>query len=559
MNIGLLLNAPVQNNNPLNLMITDYSTDDWDLEAFSSGFNEIIRSAMKNKPKDETIDVNISVIKKENSSNNPDGNSKILKISVPGIDKGSMVELEKLKKINGKLYEFVSLLLLMNINRDINPDSLKLEVTGKNIVLSGIGLNITLDEKSISSFTERILSSLESSINELISRISTSPGVSGENPDSAKAEKANINLKDVFADLILDAVKKVISSDLNAGSTAEPETIVFNHLENAVTEVVSQSSVQTGLSAQSQSVGEEINVTDIQPVKTESLKQVIKELLSEMGVDEEIGDIEIKVFSNSTDSDNANIEAEKTRLINFVKKFIPDFTGIAKHLVRDITKAINYINVREIPQVPNSNHIIRPVRNAGFFDFGKTEFLSAAAMQQPIQEINPQSIGTTEGFQINGPNINPADIVSQISSGIFDKNAQLVKEVQIRLKPESLGVIKIKIETVENGVSIRIQTQYSHTEEIISSNLHMLKNSLSENGIPLKDLIVLSELNLNNEESTGWSGFGNFMQNNPGPVFSEGNMASNTSLRNSNIDGEIQRPDDSSSGYQNPYHVDIVV
>lgn len=559
MNIELLLNTSVQNNKPVNLMVTDYSTDNEDLEAFRSRFDEIIKGAKENKPEAEIIDVDISTIKKEDSSSNSAENGKILKISNPATEKDNKVELEKLKIVNRKLYEFVSLLLLMNVNKDINPDSLKIEVNDKKIVLSGAGLDIVLDEKSLSSFTERILNGLESSIDKLIPEISSSSAVSTENPDSAKVEKANINLKDVFASLILDTVKKVISSDLSTENAAESETIAFNHIENIEAEAGTNSTVQEdGLSAQSPSVSEEINMTtDINSVKTESLEQVIKKLLYEMEADKEIGDIKIKVL-NRTESDTTNIGAEKTKLVNFIKKFTSDFTGIAKHLVRDISKIINYTNVREVPQVTSSNHIIRPIRNAGFFDLGKAEFFNAASMQ-PVQEIKPQTIGGTEEFQIADPSINPADIISRISSGIFDENAQLVKEVQIMLKPESLGVIKIKIETVENGVSIKIQTQYSHTEEIISSNLQMLKNSLSENGVSLKDLIVLSDLNLNSKDSTGWSGFGNFMQNSPGPVFSEGTMTSNANQQNYNLSGEAQLPEDSLGSYQNPYHVDIVV
>ncbi len=99
----------------------------------------------------------------------------------------------------------------------------------------------------------------------------------------------------------------------------------------------------------------------------------------------------------------------------------------------------------------------------------------------------------------------------QISSKIAAKDGPVIRQLEIMLKPESLGAIRIKVEAAGDGVNIKIQTQYSHTEEIISSNLDMLKNNLSEKGVLLKDLSVFMDLNTGKEEKSfeGFSGFGN--------------------------------------------------
>ena len=76
---------------------------------------------------------------------------------------------------------------------------------------------------------------------------------------------------------------------------------------------------------------------------------------------------------------------------------------------------------------------------------------------------------------------------SKISEQIIEKVGFNIKngkkEITIKLKPESLGRISMKISTDNQQVMVKVIAEHSHVKELIENNLNQLKTALNEHGL----------------------------------------------------------------------------
>lgn len=100
-------------------------------------------------------------------------------------------------------------------------------------------------------------------------------------------------------------------------------------------------------------------------------------------------------------------------------------------------------------------------------------------------------------------NIKPQEIALQITRHIDSDIGDRVKEIEVRLSPESLGTIKIRVLSQDNKVDIFIKTHYSHTNEIINESIDSLRNNLIEKGLEIKELSVSADPNDFNGRDNG--------------------------------------------------------
>ena len=88
----------------------------------------------------------------------------------------------------------------------------------------------------------------------------------------------------------------------------------------------------------------------------------------------------------------------------------------------------------------------------------------------------------------------PKAIESQVLSQITEKAVISIKngkqEIKIRLKPDSLGLLRINIKTENNRVMLKIFTETPMVKEIIHSNINHLNNALSNHGLEIDKLEV---------------------------------------------------------------------
>lgn len=88
------------------------------------------------------------------------------------------------------------------------------------------------------------------------------------------------------------------------------------------------------------------------------------------------------------------------------------------------------------------------------------------------------------------PQIDPVDLVAQVSGKIkADFNSE-GGEVRMELHPESLGHLKIEIKVEGGVIRANILTENAMVKETIDSNLPMLRSSLEEHGLRIDQLSV---------------------------------------------------------------------
>lgn len=86
--------------------------------------------------------------------------------------------------------------------------------------------------------------------------------------------------------------------------------------------------------------------------------------------------------------------------------------------------------------------------------------------------------------------INPKDLIYQISNKakiILDDYKQ---EIKISLKPEILGELILKMETEKGNLLAKIMVDNYRTKELIEANLYQLKQDMKENGLEIKTFEV---------------------------------------------------------------------
>ena len=85
----------------------------------------------------------------------------------------------------------------------------------------------------------------------------------------------------------------------------------------------------------------------------------------------------------------------------------------------------------------------------------------------------------------NLPEVDKKELIDQIV--ILDDNKQ---EIKIKLKPEMLGELMLKMEVEKGSVLAKIMVDNYRTKELIEANLYQLKQDMKENGLEIKTFEV---------------------------------------------------------------------
>jgi len=70
---------------------------------------------------------------------------------------------------------------------------------------------------------------------------------------------------------------------------------------------------------------------------------------------------------------------------------------------------------------------------------------------------------------------------------VVDQNRQ---EIRIRLKPDLLGELVLKMEMEDKGILAKVMVDNYRTKELIETNLFLLKEEMKENGLEIKTFEV---------------------------------------------------------------------
>lgn len=83
------------------------------------------------------------------------------------------------------------------------------------------------------------------------------------------------------------------------------------------------------------------------------------------------------------------------------------------------------------------------------------------------------------------PAIDPQSVIEQVVKGLTMRNFGSTSEVRMRLQPEHLGDVSLKLTVTGNTISANIVAQNADVRNMLMSNQHLLARSLSEAGLSL--------------------------------------------------------------------------
>jgi flagellar hook-length control protein FliK len=86
--------------------------------------------------------------------------------------------------------------------------------------------------------------------------------------------------------------------------------------------------------------------------------------------------------------------------------------------------------------------------------------------------------------------LNTTDIINQINERLKFEFKGDTSEIRVRLNPENLGDVTLKISTLNGIVTAQFLAENERVKEIIESNFNILKNSLENQGIEIGSLSV---------------------------------------------------------------------
>jgi flagellar hook-length control protein FliK len=121
---------------------------------------------------------------------------------------------------------------------------------------------------------------------------------------------------------------------------------------------------------------------------------------------------------------------------------------------------------------------------------------TASDSAPPGTNINPNSViaNNTQVTQLHEParlaEAPKAETITQISNQIESLVTANRSSIRVQLYPEELGHIDLRIVSNKSGVGVTMVADKSTTQEILRSEMNMLKQSIEQAGIQLSDLNI---------------------------------------------------------------------
>ena len=503
---------------------------------------QTLKIAKNNEPAYDKFKEIMSDIKKQKLEEKNE-NIKTLAID-RGVTESKSLSIKRLKNIDEKLYEFLSFIILANSSGEQKIDNLTIRINDGQVIAAAGDKETVIDSSFFNSLAENITTSIDLLLKKISGSFANS-GITETNEVSAGSAEANElgsskTIKDVLIEAVFNALGKTsVNHKIQGGLLGSTNAVLLHEpagaeqanaeiREIALTETpdpevsLQAAQLEKGIKQPVQTSGQSV-IDDASLVEAGknsnvrkdgriiSLERALGRLFKQLDVPEGLIDSNIDSIIGSLKQDSEELELGKKNFLNLAKKITVELSQLSKKFTLNLEELIARLETVPSGKFELNSHLVKSLRNTEVIEFYSDKFLKPF-VSQPVADPGISNSGAVSNNPvIEKTVVNLADVIMQISSRIITKDGPVLRQLEIMLKPESLGVIRIKVEAAGDGVNIKIQTQYSHTEEIISSNLDMLKNNLSEKGVLLKDLSVFIDLNTGTKEKSfeGFSGFGN--------------------------------------------------
>ncbi len=127
-------------------------------------------------------------------------------------------------------------------------------------------------------------------------------------------------------------------------------------------------------------------------------------------------------------------------------------------------------------------------------------FQSASIAARPVE---PSSMQVSSPVQTM--TAQPRELIQQIAERIQIQLRDGKSEIVVQLKPDSLGRLEIRAESTSSGVVARITTESGSVKGYLESNLHLLQQTLQDQGLKVDRIHIIVQDGFNSQSSPGYA------------------------------------------------------
>lgn len=297
---------------------------------------------------------------------------------------------------------------------------------------------------------------------------------------SASAFFADMTGTMTFADTAADTDSKTVLTDisLEAVSAELPETNLSESLAALVDET-------------DESVLEDFCIDFAEAVKAEGMKQNIPQGVPQ-SVANDVSEDKTDVPANG---ETESLMTEKLPVSIAVQKTETDPDMSLREQLRTAMAAsgVSRKISRETESYPEDISISRILAETG-------------VQTQPAAEIPAESIASEARV------FEDADVQIMNSFDSIDLSFKAdgeVKEITVRLAPEELGTVDVKIAKDKEGITVTFTAESGEAARLIGDKAAALAEALASRGVRVKEMVVAEPIRTNESANTGFDGAGN--------------------------------------------------
>lgn len=204
------------------------------------------------------------------------------------------------------------------------------------------------------------------------------------------------------------------------------------------------------------------------------------EVIKEFSLEENIKDKEpVKAFENETFTQAAKTEQEETVAVSFDKKITVTKTESTE----------NKPSIEENPIEKVESQDSKELFEKNDSDFRNSTFSFAENLvQKTLEALNEAA--EVETFTT----VDVENVLNQLTEGININLTPETSEINLRLHPESLGTVSVKVTSNNEGVlTAQFTAQNESVKAIIESQALVLKETLESKGVTIEAVEVMVE------------------------------------------------------------------
>lgn len=220
----------------------------------------------------------------------------------------------------------------------------------------------------------------------------------------------------------------------------------------------------------------------VKEVETELNLEVsdFSEVIKEFSLEENIKDKEpVKAFENETFTQAAKTEQEETVAVSFDKKITVTKTESTENKPSIEENLIEKVESQDSKELFEKNDS----------DFRNSTFSFAENLvQKTLEALNEAA--EVETFTT----VDVENVLNQLTEGININLTPETSEINLRLHPESLGTVSVKVTSNNEGVlTAQFTAQNESVKAIIESQALVLKETLESKGVTIEAVEVMVE------------------------------------------------------------------